>query len=234
MQSKLKDFTKRLNIENINLDLLKCALSHTSYTKEQNIEKNFSYERLEFLGDSVLKLASSKYLYQKFPQSLEGELTKIRAHLVSDNTLAKFSETLKIKDVILLSDAEEKDGGRNKKMILACAFESLLGAIFLTYGYEFCEKFLENIYSDEINSIAKNLDNLNPKGKLQELLQKEGKNLPEYRIINEFGASHKKIFECEIYIDDIAIAKAQAKTKKEAESLAAEIAYKKLEKNNGK
>ena len=231
MEDKFSAFVKNLGIENIDKDLLLKALSHSSYTKEQNINKLNSYERLEFLGDSVLKLVSSKYLYEKYPDFLEGDLTKIRSILVSDATLSKFAIDLKFQDVILLSGAERKDGGANKKMILACAFESLLGAIFLTYGYEFCEKFLSEIIKNEVEVLAKNLDNLNPKGKLQELLQSKGKELPKYVIVEEIGAAHNRTFVCEVIIDGIPYARASASSKKEAEAKVAQIAYEKMEKN---
>lgn len=230
MTDNISSFAKKLGIAKIDRDLLIKALSHSSYTKEQNISKLNSYERLEFLGDSVLKLVSSKYLYEKYPEFQEGDLTKIRSILVSDATLSKFAIELKFQDVILLSEAERKDGGANKKMILACAFESLLGAIFLTYGYEFCEKFLSKIIKNEVGDLAKNLDELNPKGKLQELLQSKGKELPKYVIVDELGAAHNKTFVCEVVIDGIVYAQASASSKKEAEAKVALLAYQKMEK----
>ena len=229
---KLKDFLKRLDIEKVSLDLIKVALSHPSYTKEAGIDKIHSYERLEFLGDAVLKLASSNFLFENYGLYSEGVLTKIRSYIVSDETLADFALKLGFADVILMSEAEEKDGGRNKRMILACAFESVLGAIFLTYGYEFCEKYLNNIYKSKIFEIVKNLDKLNPKANLQEYLQGKGKALPQYKIINEFGPAHNKTFECEVFVDGKSMAKAMASTKKEAEGEAARIALSVLESGN--
>ena len=230
MQNKIKAFLKALKINKINIELALIALSHPSYTKEKGLDKKFSYERLEFLGDSVLKLASSKLLYEKFPEYDEGILTKIRSYLVSDASLAEFSYTIKLDEVILLSSGEEKDNGRNKKMILACAFESLLGAIFLTYGFEFCEKYLNKIYKEKVGEIVKNLDALNPKANLQELLQGNGQPLPEYKIVKEVGPPHNKIFECEVLVNGNALACASAPTKKEAEALAAKEAFCILEK----
>ena len=230
MEKQIKKFLKHLKIDKIDYDLAKTALSHPSYTKEQGVGKEYSYERLEFLGDAVLKLASSKVLFEKYPDFNEGKLTQIRSYLVSDKTLADFASEMKLFDVILLSTAEEKNGGRNKKMILACVFESLLGAIFLTYGFEFCEKFLLKIYKKKIKEIVENLDKFNPKANLQEFLQKRKQPLPKYRLVKEVGPAHNKTFECEVTIGNRELATGVGATKKNAEEIAAQRALKILEK----
>ena len=231
METALKKFVKKLKIEDIDLDNLKLALTHPSFTKESGENKLLSYERLEFLGDAVLKLASSKYLYEKYPDYSEGILTKIRSYIISDEVLSEFAKKLGFSDVILLSKTEKKAGGADNTSILACAFESVLGAIFLTYGLDFCCKYLEKIYKKKIIYTVENLDDLNPKANLQEWLQGHGKPLPEYKIINETGPAHKKIFECEVSVEGQVYATATANSKKKAQSEAARLAYLKLEKN---
>ena len=145
------------NVEN--QELVQKALTHPSFTKENNIDSLMNYERLEFLGDSVLKLVSSKLLYNMFKEYPEGELSKIRSILISDNILAKVSKEIGVDKLIKLGPAEEKQGGRSRESNLACSLEALLGAYFLNNKFEEIEDFIKKylfIYVDDINEHFEN------------------------------------------------------------------------------
>src|SRR5574344_162948 len=214
------NFRKLEDIFQIKIDdktLFEKAFTHSSHTKENSISSLNNYERLEFLGDSVLKLCASEILYKSFPQFMEGELTKIRGVLVSDNTLAKSAFGLGLDKFIILGKNEEKTGGRKKSSIMACVFEALLGAFYLDNKFDKIMKFLENVLSAEINEICKNIDKYDSQCILQEYTQSLTKTVPTYKIINESGLQHEKVFEVEVVYNGERLAVASGKTKKEAE-----------------
>lgn len=204
--------------------LFEKAMRHTSYVNDHGIAQECSYERLEFLGDAVLKLVISKYLYQKYPDSKEGVLSKLRGEIVADKTLAKFAIKLGLNSFILLSDNERKSGGECKQSILACAFEAFLGAIYLSYSYETVEEFIVLNFSCDMCKIEDNLEKINPKQQLQEYTQELKHILPEYILISKTGSEHNSVFEMGVYFDGNLLAKGVGSSKKSAQQDAAKNA----------
>ena len=189
----LKEFQDKYDLKFKSLELLNKALCHTSYTNENNLDILNSYERLEFLGDAVLKLSISKYFYSKFKDYHEGKLTKIRAEVVSDKTIATYANKIGLGKLILFGKNEKKHGGAKKESILACAFEALLGAIFLEYGSRGFKKaydFLINNFEEEILNVNDEINFLNPKAILQEYTQGINHDLPKYNLVDEAGKEH--------------------------------------------
>lgn len=233
MQSDFKDKIKKLEkifkIKVKNKELLKQALTHSSYSKENNLSSVKNYERLEFLGDAVLKLCISSILYKKYPDYPEGELTKIRSIVVSDNSLAEIALEIGLKDLLILSRQEEKMHGREKKSILACAFEALLGAYYLEGKFKEISRFLEEKLEVLIKDVDNNFEKFNAKAVLQEYTQSQNKKTPIYNIVEEIGPEHDKIFVVEVSFMDEILASGRGKTKREAEQDAAYSACVKLE-----
>jgi len=227
----LNEFQEKYDLKFKKIELLNQALTHTSYTNENNLDNLNSYERLEFLGDAVLKLSISKYFYSKFKDYHEGKLTKIRAEVVSDKTIATYANKINLGDIILLGKNEKKHKGDKKESILACAFEALLGAIFLEYGargYKKAYDFLINNFEEEILSVNNNINLLNPKAILQEYTQGINHDLPKYNLVKEIGLAHDKTFFVEIEYQNKIIGKGQAKSIKMAHQEAASDALKNL------
>lgn len=229
------DFNENVNkLEKIfkikiqNKELLKQALIHSSYTKENEINSLKNYERLEFLGDAILKLCISDYLYKTFPNYDEGQLSRIRSIIVSDNVLAELALKNGISQLIIMGKREEKSGGRDKKSILACAFEAILGAYYLDGKYHELVKYLEKLFKSIIKDVDTNFEKFNAKAVLQEYTQAQNKKTPEYKIIEEHGPEHDKIFIVEVSFMGEILAQGQGKTKKEAEQDAAYKACQKL------
>jgi len=199
-------------------ELIAQALTHKSYTKTKN------NERLEFLGDAVLDLVVGEYLYTKFPTKPEGELSKLRASLVSEKGFAHLALKIKIGEYILVSAAEENNQGRNKASLLSNAFEALMGAIYLESGLESVKevvtKLLESVYPKiDIETLFRDY-----KTTLQELTQAHFGVTPEYMLLRSFGPDHKKEFEMAVVLRGRELARSKGGTKKEAEQGAAEQA----------
>lgn len=218
---KVNELEKIVKIKIQNKELLKKALTHSSYTKENEISSLDNYERLEFLGDAILKLCISSYLYKTFPKYDEGQLSKIRSIIVSDVVLAELTLKTKISELIIMGKREEKSGGRNKKSILACVFEAILGAYYLDGKYHELVKCLEKLFKPIIKEVDLNFEKFNAKAVLQEYTQAQNKKIPEYKILEEVGPEHDKIFVVEVRFMDEVLATGQGKTKKEAEQDAA-------------
>lgn len=225
---KVNKLEKILKIKIQNKELLKKALIHSSYTKENEISSLENYERLEFLGDAILKLCISDYLYKTFPDYNEGQLSKIRSVVVSDNILADLAMQTGISKLIIMGKREEKSGGRDKKSILACAFEAILGAYYLDGKYHELVKYLEELFKSIIKEVDVNFEKFNAKAVLQEYTQSQNKKTPEYKILEEIGPEHDKIFLVEVRFRDEILATGQGKTKKDAEQDAAYKACQKL------
>ena len=229
--SVLEEFQKRYNLKFSNIELLNQAFIHTSYTNENNADVLNSYERLEFLGDAVLKLIVSDILYNQFSDYKEGKLTRLRAEIVSDRHIFEYAKQLDFENLIILGKNEKKQGGQKKESILACAFEALLGAIFLEYqnnGYNKAYEFVKENFLEDILSIEKNISILNPKAILQEYTQSINQKLPVYNLVCEKGKEHDKTFYVEVLFQDEVIGKGSAKSIKQAQVEAAVCAIENL------
>ncbi len=209
-------------------ELIKTALTHPSYTKENKFSDLGNYERLEFFGDSVLKLFTSKLLYNKYPTSPEGELSKIRSILVSDAILAQVAIKIGLDKLIILGPSEEKQGGRKRESNIACSLEAILGAYYMSGKYEEIEKFINDYIITFAEDVDKHFEKYNAKDILQQYTQGQDKTRPEYKIVSVNGPAHKPEFEIEVIWDNKVIAKAKGKSKKEAEQNGAYEACKNL------
>lgn len=228
-KEKIKNLEKIFQIKPKNSKIFEKALTHSSFTRENEINSLENYERLEFLGDAVLKLCISDILYKNFPEYSEGELTKIRSIVISDSTLAKVSKKIGLASLIVLGAQEEKMGGRNRASILACTFEAILGAYYLCGKYNELSIFLEKIFTPFIKDIDEHFEKFNAKAVLQEYTQSQNKKVPDYKVVEEIGPQHDKIFIVEVSYMNEVLASGRGKTKREAEQDAAYNACIKLE-----
>ncbi len=204
--------------------LLRQAFTHRSYLNEHRGQKGGHNERLEFLGDAVLELISTHFLYEKFPDKTEGELTSFRAALVNAVTLSEVASQIGMNDYLLLSRGEAKDVGRARGVLLANAFEALIGAIYLDLGYDAARTFISTHLFPKIDDIIKNRLWQDSKSALQEKVQDAEGVTPYYSVVNETGPDHDKQFVVGVYIKDKLIAEGSGKSKQEAEQAAARAA----------
>ena len=208
--------------------LIKIALTHPSYTKENNLSDLENYERLEFFGDSVLKLFTSKLLYETYSESAEGELSKIRSILVSDAILAKVAVKIGLDKLIILGPSEEKQGGRKRESNIACSLEAILGAYYLSGKRDEIENFIKEYIMVFAEDVDKHFEKYNAKDILQQYTQGYNKTRPEYRVASVSGPAHKPVFNVEVVWENRIIAQACGKSKKEAEQNGALDACKSL------
>lgn len=204
------------------------ALTHPSYTKEHNLDYGNCYERFEFLGDAVLKLVISDILYKKFPDSPEGEMSKIRSIVVSDHTLSSLSKKIGLDALIIASEHDTKLGVKSLESVTACVFEAVLGAYYLDGKFIQLREKLEEMFVPVIEEISENIDKYNAKALLQEYTQSIDKKTPIYKVVKESGPAHNKIFTVEVEYNEAVIASAEGKSKKEAEQKCAYLACQKL------
>jgi ribonuclease-3 len=198
-------------------DLLKQAFTHRSYLNE-NRESGLGHnERLEFLGDAVLELVTTDYLYKNFPDKAEGDLTAFRAALVNTISISDAATELGFNDYLLLSKGESKDTGRARSYILANTFEAVIGAIYLDQGYESAEQFIGKTLIPKLENIISQGTWIDAKSKLQEVIQEEKGITPTYKTIKEDGPDHDKIFTVALFYAEEKIADASGKSKQEAE-----------------
>ena len=208
-----------------NKELIKTALTHTSYAHENNKESN---EKLEFLGDSILEFVSSKYIYNKYPKLKEGEMTKVRATVVCEESLYKIAKLHGFSDFLFLGKSEVKTGGKNRPAILADSVEAVIAAIYLDGGLEEADKFIIQNLDKEIEKATKHVGDKDYKTVLQEKLQEHGDVKIEYEIINETGPDHDKHFEAQVKCNGKILAEGKGKSKKEAHMHAAKKALENL------
>jgi ribonuclease III len=210
-------------------ELLKRSLTHRSLLNEKK-NKNLKHnERLEFLGDAVLELIISEYLFHKYPDRPEGELTSFRAAIVNTSSLAEVSQKLEIGEHLLMSKGEEMTGGREKEYLLANALEAVLGAIYLDQGYDAAKIFVIKHLTPKIEDIVKYRLDIDPKTKLQERSQRILKRTPSYKVIGEEGPDHEKIFTVVVKMNGKIYGKGEGANKQKAEENAAIEALEKLE-----
>ncbi len=212
-----------INMENVikykfkNPDLLRTALSHSSYTKDAHGKHN--YERMEFLGDAALQLVVSEYLFERFTKEREGFLAKRRSQIVCGRSLAIIARSLNLGKYLLMSDAEEQNGGRENDTILEDAMEALIGAIYLDAGFDVTKLFILRYFEEML--IADFDDMADPKSFLQEWCQKYKKPLPEYEVTNTEGADHSPLFEITVHVEGKESVISTGTSKKKAEREAA-------------
>ena len=223
--NNLSSHEKIIKIDFNNKDLLQQAFVHRSYLNENPEFHLKDNERLEFLGDAVLEMVVTEYLYQLYPNS-EGELTNWRAALVNAKMLAKIADKIKLNNYLLLSRGEAKDTGRARQYILANAFEALIGAIYLDQGYEKSYQFIKREILKELPEIIKQKLYQDPKSEFQEKAQDKVGITPSYEVIKEWGPDHAKNFIIGVYLDKELVAKGQGVSKQEAQEKAAQAGLK--------
>jgi ribonuclease-3 len=211
--------TQSLGYEFKRHNLMRHALTHMSFVHEQKLKPDDSNERMEFLGDAVLELCISDFLYHRYPEMPEGDLTKKRAALVCEETLAKLARKLNLGDFLLLGQGEAVEGGRNKPSILADAFEAVLGALYLDGGMEVVQNLIQRLFSplaDNATKVQKDY-----KSTLQEVLQRKSQETATYEIVNEEGPPHQRIFTAVAVFQGQILGEGTGASKKTAEQAAA-------------
>jgi ribonuclease-3 len=226
-KKELQLFEKHAEIRFRNLRFLNLAFCHRSYANEnpENIDNN---EKLEFLGDSVLGLVVSDYLFQILPDKAEGDLARIKSFVVSEDSLEIIAKAIKVDNFILIGKGEEYSGGRTKKALLADAMEAIIGAYYLDSGYRAARDFILKYIVPEINKVLENRHKKDYKTLLQEYVQKNFKTYPKYQLIKKTGPDHSKTFWMEVKIKSKSYGPGEGKNKKEAEQNAAAAAYNEL------
>ncbi len=214
-------FEKRIKTEFNDKKLLKQAFTHRSYINENPKSGLTHNERLEFLGDAVLELSVTDYLFRKYPEENEGELTAYRAALVNATTLSKAAVKLGMDEFLLLSKGEAKDKGKARQYILANTFEAVIGAIYLDQGYEKADRFVSENLFHYIEEIVEKRLWQDAKSYFQEMSQERESITPSYKVLKEVGPDHDKVFTVGVYLGDELVAKGEGKSKQEAEQSAA-------------
>ncbi len=228
MNQNLKQLEAKLNIRFHNPHLLRQAFTHSSFVNENRSNKVGDNERLEFLGDAVLELTVSEYLFHQNKDQTEGELTKQRAAIVCEPSLMKFAEALGFGKYVLLGKGEESTGGRIRAALLADVFESFIGALFIDQGLEAVKQFLHtHVFSDD--SVKGKLPFEDFKTRLQELIQQQNHGVIDYRIVEEIGPAHDRMFVSEVFNGEVMLGRGKGRSKKEAEQQAASSALIKLD-----
>ncbi len=217
---------KKIKVEFNDINLLKKACTHRSYLNENKSAGLEHNERLEYLGDAVLELVVTSYLYRKFPDRNEGDLTSYRSALVNTNSLSKVALHIGIDEYLLLSKGESKDTGRARSIIHADTIEAIIGAVYLDKGYDASANFIsENLFEViDIEEIIKNKSWLDAKSRFQEKAQEMTGQTPSYKTLKEIGPDHSKSFTLGVFIGDVQVALGTGLSKQEAEQKAAEKA----------
>lgn len=227
----LMKLEQKLNVCFKNKELLKIAVTHSSYA---NGKKNVKFnERLEFLGDSVLEISISEYLFLNYSRKTEGELTKRRALIVCENSLYEIAKDWKLGKYIKMSKGEELTGGRERVSILADCVEAILAAIYIDAGFEKAREFIIDNFKNIIDKAIKNKIILDYKTKLQEVMQKNGDVSIEYSLIKHEGPPHRRKFYTQVSVNNKALGEGIGYSKKESEQSAAKKALKEMVKNHG-
>jgi ribonuclease-3 len=216
------DIQLRISYAFKNKELLERALTHKSYANENKVLAH--NERMEFLGDAVLNLVVSEYLMKTCPDSNEGDLSRLRAAIVSEPALAEVARSIGLGAYLLLGKGEDLTGGRNKDSLLANSLEALIAAVYLDGRTEPTETFILHFFDDSIKKACAQRVTLDYKTELQELCQDRLKQLPEYRVISETGPDHQKQFQVELVLKGEVCGRGAGKSKKEAEQRAAKEA----------
>ena len=222
----IKDLETAIGYRFNNITLLQNALTHSSYANERWHNSLMSNERLEFLGDSILGMVVAEYLYRTFPDRPEGELTRMRADMVCEKSLAAAAARIDLGRHLMLGNGEEQSGGRNRDSILADAVESVIAASFLDGGMNAAQAFIEKFVLVEVP--VKKLHNADYKTALQELVQQKKNQTLSYALVGESGPDHDKRFEVEVSLNGRVIGVGSGSSKKRAEQMAAQAALEKM------
>ena len=231
---QLKELEEIIGYSFKNQALLELAMTHSSYSNDNKLGKQKNNERLEFLGDAVLELASSEFLFFEYESKPEGELTRLRASIVCEPTLAQAAKDFKLNDYLRLGNGEENTGGRYRDSIISDALEALIGAIYLDGGFASAKEFVAKFVLNDIENKHLFYDS---KTILQEIIQKKYKERVEYVLVGESGPDHDKTFSVEAVFKNTVLGRGQGGTKKRAEQQAAYeaiLAIKNDEKQEGK
>ena len=226
----LSDIQKRIVHTYHDPELLTRALTHKSYANENKVQSH--NERMEFLGDAVLNLIVSEYLMKSCPDSTEGDLSRLRAAVVSESALAQIARDIGLGTYLLLGRGEEQTGGRNKASLLADCLEALIASIYLDAGKRAAQTFVMRFFEPVIKQTCTSGGTPDYKTELQEVCQDRLKQLPEYRVSSETGPDHQKQFEITVAINGRVSGRGKGKSKKEAEQNAAKEALEKLNAGN--
>ena len=226
----LNEIQKNIGLDFQNPELLEIALTHRSYLNEHQGAKIQNNERQEYLGDAVLELIISDYIFRKYPDKAEGELTSIRSAVVRTESLAEESRKLGIGEHLQMSKGEKDSGGKDKDYLLANAYEAVLGAIYLDSGMESCIQFVTRTLVPKIDYIVENNLFIDPKTQAQEIIQSRYKTTPTYEIVKEEGPDHDKKFTVALLINKKEKAQGQGTSKQKAEESAALTAIEIIEK----
>lgn len=228
----LKEFEKSSGVRFKNEALLNLAFSHRSYSNESTDHRE-NNERLEFLGDSVLGLVVSSYLFHVLADRPEGDLAKIKSFVVSEDILSSIARTLGIDQLLLIGKGEENSGGRTKKALLADALEAVIGAYYLDAGFLDAQTFVLKLLVPEINNVLEDKHKKDYKTLLQEFVQKTHKSYPRYVLVDKTGPDHDKTFFMEVQVNGVTLGSGSGKNKKEAEQEAAGVAYRAITEGSG-
>jgi len=226
----MANLEKTININFENQLLLKEALTHRSYLNENPDWPTSHNERLEFLGDAVLEIIVTVFLFEKYPAFNEGKLTSIRAALVNRSMLSRVAKEIDLKSVVFISKGEKQGSARSREAIFANAVEALIGAVYLDQGYEVAENFIKQFVLKHLGLVMGEKLYQDSKSLLQEMVQEKLKITPRYEVMEEIGPDHKKEFLVGVFFDDKLIAEGKGVSKQDAEEATAEEALKKIEK----
>lgn len=226
MNRDLRELEQQLDLAFRDRALLVQAFTHSSYVNEKR-GKTAHNERLEFLGDAVLELCVSDFLYHRYPKRSEGELTKLRASIVCEPSLVEFANELEFGSFVRLGRGEELTGGRNRPALLADVFEAFIGALYLDQGLDLVRSFLKQVVFPKVSRFDQP-QNSDHKTRLQEYVQQHALGTLDYRIVDEQGPAHDKQFVSEVYMDGQQLGRGSGRTKKEAEQHAAAEAMSRL------
>ncbi len=226
MKINFESLAEKLNVTFSDISLLRTACTHRSYLNENRGSGMEHNERLEFLGDAVLELVVTSFLFRKYPSKAEGELTAFRSAIVNTVSLSKVGEKIGLNDYMLLSKGETKDTGRARSIIVANAVEAVIGAIYMDGGYNPAANFISEhiLETIDIDEIVKNKSWIDAKSRFQEKAQEKSGLTPTYKTLKETGPDHDKQFTLGVFIGDVQIASGTGLSKQEAEQRAAEKA----------
>ena len=223
MSDKLYVVQKNLGYEFHDLNFLKIALTHRSYSSEYGLK--YCNERMEFLGDGILSAVVSEYLYNKYSDDDEGKLSQVKAQIVSAKSLSVWAKKIKLDKFILISKNEDSNFARQRESLLCDSFEAVIGAIYIDSNFEVVKNFINKFLS-----LEQTVELTDYKTSLQELVQAQFQTLPEYKVIKEYGPDHDKKFEIAVFIEGKQFGFGRGSSKKEAEQNSAKQAYRKLNK----